>query len=97
MSDVHAYVDALKVFEDATAFVAKVKARGWTFSWTEILGDIGDIRQLGADIQKVAGEVDEYVTEARNATVSDWQALGARAVADVITLMKVFTPTKKAA
>ncbi|MES2347876.1 MAG: hypothetical protein V4641_09945 [Pseudomonadota bacterium] len=87
MSDVHAFEDALKGFEDLTAAVAQFKAEGWKLG----LGDLGALWTLLGDLKTVAQDVPDIQSEAGAATVADWQKLGGRAVADVIALLKIVT------
>ncbi len=85
MTDVHAFEDVLKGFEDLTAAVAQAKAEGWKLG----IGDIGALWTLLSDLKTVIQEIPDLQTEAGQATVADWKSLGGRAVGDVVALLKV--------
>lgn len=84
MTDVHGLEDLLKGFEDLTALALKAKADGWKVG----LGDLTELWTLLTDLKSLVGDVPDLATEAGAATVADWQALGSRAVADVVALLK---------
>jgi hypothetical protein len=81
MNDVHAFEDALKLFEDIVAIGQDYKNGNRP--------GLGSVWTLLSDLKSIAQDLPDFKDEAVKASVQDWEKLGSRAVAAIVALIKV--------